>query len=300
MSTVTTAMADVAFETSDALGEGPAWDPRTQTLYWVDLLNKRLFQGDPTTGQFKARTLPYAASRITLCDDDRLLFSFLRRPALGTFDSERFELIELGDAVIDKQRFNDGACDSRGRLWTASYDASISTASGRMVCIDGSQVVRKADGLTLPNGIRWSPDEKTLYYVDSRPGQVWAYDFKVDAAHLGERRLLIDYEGSGVKPDGCCADVEGCLWIAEVNRGRIARYTPEGVLDRVIEVPTSKPTSVSFGGADLRTLYITSRTDGLSAEQLAAQPHAGRVFAAHTGTPGLPEHAFRTTTKEDK
>ena len=288
-----TTMAEVAFRVRDALGEGPLWDPRTHSLYWVDLLNKKLCVGDPATGKSRSRTLPYAAARVTLCEDERLLISFLRRPALGSFDTETFEQIELADLPADKQRFNDGACDSRGRFWSASYDGNLTSANGRLLCIAGAQVTRRAEGIRMPNGIRWSPDEKILYFVDSWPGHVWAYDFDVDAAQLGERRLLIDFEGSGVKPDGCAADTDGCLWIAEVNKSRVARYTPAGVLDQVVEVPTSKPTSVSFGGADNRTLFITSRTDGLSAEQLAAQPLAGCVFAARVATPGQPEHRFK-------
>ena len=287
------AMAEVAFDVRDALGEGPIWDARTGSLYWVDLLGKKLCIGDPVTGIARARGLRYAASKVTLCNDDRLLVSFLRCPAFGTFDAGMFEPMELPAELTDKQRFNDGACDSRGRLWTATYDGNLKTPNGRMVCVDGARIVRKAEGIRMPNGIRWSPDEKLMYFIDSWPGQVWAYDFDVDAAHLGERRLMIDYEGSGVKPDGCATDADGCLWIAEVNRSRVARFTPAGVLDQVIEVPTFKPTSVCFGGADNKTLYITSRTDGLSAEQIALQPHAGAVFAARVDTPGLPEHRFK-------
>ena len=290
---VASTTADVAFRISDALGEGSIWDPRTARLYWVDLLGKRMSRGDPATGRYEMRTLPYAAAKITLCEDERLLISFLRRPAFGTFESETFETIELGDAVAAKQRFNDGACDPRGRLWTATYDGNLKAANGRMVCVEGSRVAHKADGIRMPNGLRWSPDETVMYFVDSWPGQVWVYEFDVDAARLGERRLLIDFEGSGVKPDGCAADVDGCLWIAEVNRSRVGRYTPASELDRVIEVPTLKPTSVCFGGADNRTLYITSRTDGLSAQQLSLQPYAGCVFAATVETPGLPEYRFK-------
>jgi sugar lactone lactonase YvrE len=292
-------MAELAFESHDALGEGPCWDPRTKHLYWVDLLAKTLLRGDPSSGRVDVSALPYAASRVTVCDDDRLLVSFLRRPGLGRFGVERFDLFDLGDAVADKQRFNDGACDSYGRFWTASYDGSLATDAGRLVCIEGMQAMRKsANGLRIPNGIRFSPDEKTMTFVDSRPGRVWTCSFDVESAHLGAWRLHIDYEGTGVKPDGCAIDIDGCLWIAEVNASRIARYTPDGRFDRAIEVPTSKPTSVTFGGDDRRTLYITTRVDGLTPHERSRQPLAGSVFAATVPTAGLPEHPFKTNTLE--
>lgn len=289
--------AELVFAAGDSLGEGPLWDPRMSSLYWVDVLGKRWHRGDPSSGRFETRTLPYAAANVTLCDDDRLLISFLRRPGIGDFESSTFEEIELGDAVIDKQRFNDGACDSRGRLWTATYDGKTFANVGRIVCIDRGRIEHKADGICLPNGIRWSPDERTMYYVDSRPGRVFAYDFDVANARLGARRMLIDYEGTGVKPDGCAADLDGCLWVAEVNRSRVARYTPDGHLDRVVEVPTTKPTSVSFGGADNKTLYITTRIDGLDDAQLAAEPHAGGVFASRVDTAGQVEHRYRAAAR---
>jgi sugar lactone lactonase YvrE len=114
------------------------------------------------------------------------------------------------------------------------------------VAIEGDLISVKAEGIRMPNGIRWSPDEKVMYFVDSWPGQVWSYEFNVNDGVLGKRRLFLDYEGSGVKPDGCVVDEEGCLWIAEVNRSRVARYSPSGKLDSEVLVPTGKPTSVSF------------------------------------------------------
>jgi len=286
-------MADVVFGCRNALGEGPLWDPASNVLYWVDLLGKQLFKGNPVDGSFESQSLPYAASRATLCDDGQLLISFLRRPAFGAFGSDDYMLIDLGDIVAAGQRFNDGACDAAGRFWTATYDGDRGSANGRLVAIEGSRVSVKAEGVRMPNGIRWSPDGKTMYFVDSWPGQVWAYDFDAGAGVLGNRRLFLDFEGTGVKPDGCAIDEQGCLWIAEVNRSRVARYTPSGTLDSVVLVPADKPTSVSFGGGDRRTLYITSRTDGLSDAALALQPQAGAVFAARVSTPGLPEHPFR-------
>jgi sugar lactone lactonase YvrE len=286
-------MADRVFDCANALGEGPFWDAASNALYWVDLLGKMLFKGDPGSGVFESQSLPYAASRVTSCDDGKLLVSFLRRPAFGSFGSADYELMDLAALGTVRQRFNDGACDTAGRFWTATYDGDRNSANGRLVAIEGDLISVKAEGIRMPNGIRWSPDEKVMYFVDSWPGQVWSYEFNVNDGVLGKRRLFLDYEGSGVKPDGCVVDEEGCLWIAEVNRSRVARYSPSGKLDSEVLVPTGKPTSVSFGGSDRRTLYITSRTDGLSDAELAAQPEAGAVFAARVSTPGLPEQLFR-------
>lgn len=290
---IRTLRAELAFDVRNELGEGPFWDDTAQVLYWVDLFTARLFRGNPATGAVDVRTLAYRAARVSLCDDGRLFFAFTRGPAFGSFGSDVYEKLGDGFTVPETVRINDGTCDSRGRYWTGTYDPTLKSAIGAIYCVAAGRAIVKAEGIALSNGIRFSPDERTMVFVDSRPGRIWAYDFDIESASLGARRLLVDYEGSGVKPDGCAMDAEGCLWVAEVGRARVARYTPQGVLDQVVEVPTDKPTSASFGGADRRTLFITTRSSGIDAADAGRQPLAGAVFAALVAVPGLPEHRYR-------
>jgi sugar lactone lactonase YvrE len=144
----------------------------------------------------------------------------------------------------------------------------------------------------MSNGIGWSPDNRTMYFADSRPGQVWCYDFDVERGETGDRRMFLDYAGRSGRPDGLTFDAEGYLWVAEVEAHRIARYDPAGKLERTIEMPISRPTSVMFGGPNLQSLLITSMRLGLSAEQAAKEPLAGATFMVETEAKGLPEPKF--------
>ena len=145
----------------------------------------------------------------------------------------------------------------------------------------------------VSNGIVFSPDGRTLYHTDSRPGRIDRYDFDVDTGTLSNRRVFLDYADEGGRhPDGCTVDAQGGLWVAEINGWRVARYTPEGRLDRELRVPVSKPTSVMFGGKDLSTLFITTMRFGLPDDELERQPFAGRLFRADPGFTGVPEHEF--------
>ena len=285
--------AELAFRCDTKLGEGPCWSYADGVLYWIDLIGKRLYRGNPQSGAVDSKALPYRCARVTLCTDGRLLFSFTRGLAFGTYESDDYMPFAASDLISPQERYNDAACDSRGRFWTGTYDADIKAPIGGIYRFEGEQASREASGIRLANGLRWSPDERSMYFADSRPGQLWAYEFDVIDGRLGERRLLVDYTDTGVKPDGLATDTVGCVWIAEVHRSRVARYTPQGELDCVVHVPTRRPTSVSFGGADRKTLYITTRNDGMSEADFATEPYAGCVFAAASPIPGLAEHPFR-------
>ncbi|RAR56417.1 sugar lactone lactonase YvrE [Paraburkholderia unamae] len=285
--------ADVAFRCETRLGEGPLWHPDENALYWIDLIGKRLFRGDGASGAVTSKPLPFRCARVTLVEDGRLLFSFTRGFAFGHYDSEDYTPFEASAIIGETERYNDGACDSRGRFWTGTYDVELQRPIGGIYRFEGHVATREADGVILANGLRWSPDERQMFFADSRPGQLWVYDFDADAGRVGARRLLVDYAGTGAKPDGCATDADGCVWIAEVHRSRVARYTPAGALDQVVMLPTRRPTSVSFGDSDARTLYITTRNDGMSASDFALEPHAGCVFAARVEVPGLAEYRFK-------
>ena len=285
--------AELAFRCDTKLGEGPVWSPAEGVLYWIDLIGKRLCRGNPQTGEVASKALPYRCARVTLCTDGRLLFSFTRGLAFGTYESDDYTPFAASGLISPQERYNDAACDSRGRFWTGTYDVDLESPIGGIYRFEGDRASREAGGIRLANGLRWGPDERSMYFADSRPGQLWVYDFDVNDGHVGERRLLVDYTDTGVKPDGLATDTDGCVWIAEVHRSRVARYTPQGELDCVVHVPTRRPTSVSFGGADRKTLYITTRNDGMSEADFATEPYAGCVFAAASPIPGLAEHPFR-------
>ena len=147
-------------------------------------------------------------------------------------------------------------------------------------------------GITIPNGLAWSPDGATLYWAESTQAKVYAFPAPRDGDDLTGERVFIDLRGQGVAPDGAAVDADGYLWSAHWDGWRVVRYRPDGGVDRIIDMPVQRPTCCAFGGPDLRTLYITSAWEGLTPEARAAQPHAGDLFALEVETPGAIVSAF--------
>lgn len=217
------------------------------------------------------------------------------RQGLAFLDCDSGMLEDVAAHAIDFSRavLNDGKCDSRGRFWVGSMDREIAAPSGALYRVDPDLSVTMMDeGLTLSNGIAWSPDERTMLFCDSRPGRIWAYDYEIADGSISNRRVFVDFEGRKGRPDGCTIDADGGLWVAEIGAGQVVRFDPSGRQDVAIPVPTSRPTSVTFGGHDLRTLYVTSMRHGLSDEEVACQPDAGHVFAIDLDVSGLAAALF--------
>ena len=289
----------IAFSTIDApacaLGEGPVWSDRDKALYWVDVVGKKILRFRPSSGTVDVREIPFAPSAIVPRQGTGLLL--VTKKGLALLDDFTSPLVSIPVPQIDFTRevFNDATCDQLGRLWIGTRDINAREAKGRLYRIDADfSVTSHVDGLVISNGIAFSPDSRTMYHVDSRPGRIDAYDYDLERGAISNRRTFLEYSDPTRKghPDGCTVDADGGLWVAEVEGSRLARYTPDRRLDREIPLPVSKPTSVMFGGAGLRTLFATSMQFGLSEEQLAAQPLAGRVFALEAGVTGLPEPLF--------
>ena len=277
------------------LGEGPLWVARDRALYWIDIHQELLIRYTPAFGRSEWRKLPARPTSLCAREDGSLLVSY--KTGMGSIDFESGRTRELPVRGVDftREAFNDSACDRRGRLWIGTRDPNPAAAQPvarlyrmgsdlRAQCMD--------DGFVISNGRAWSPDDRTMYHTDSVPGRIDAYDFDLATGALSNRRVFIDYAGKGCRPDGCTVDAEGCLWVAEVEGWRVARYRPDGTLHRQIALPFRKPSSVMFGGDDLRTLFVTSVTAGLSVEELAQQPNAGMLMAVDVEVPGLPEPCF--------
>jgi sugar lactone lactonase YvrE len=190
-------------------------------------------------------------------------------------------------------RMNDAKCDPAGRLWagTMAFDFAPGAAALYRIAPDLS-FVKVLEGVTISNGLGWSPDGDVMYYVDSGKYSVDAFDYDGANGEIANRRELVRFAPEDGMPDGMAVDAEGHLWIAFFHAAAVRRYTPQGRLDRQIRLPVALVTSVTFGGDDLRDLYITSAAYGLSAEQLAEQPHAGATFVCRPGVEGQPTVPF--------
>lgn len=283
-----------------ALGEGPMWSAREQALYWIDIVGKSVHRLSTPSGRVESRSLPYAPAAVFPRKGGGLLLVTKKGLALFDFDRNAVQSVPVPNIDFSVELFNDGRCDRHGRLWIGTRHTERTEAKGGLYCLTPDfRFTRKASGYILANGLAWSPDEATLYHVDTRLSCVFAYDFEAARGEVVNRRTFIRYDATGGHPDGCTIDADGCLWIAEVGASRVARYAPDGRFDREIRLPVTKPTSVMFGGSDLSTLYITSMRFGLDDQALAKEPHAGAVLAVAGGVRGIPERLFGETASAE-
>ena len=265
------------------LSEGPRWDEERQELLWVDILGRGFHRATVTAdgGPDRVRTMALdrhvgavaqvagggyvlAAGQGFLFVDDAGSVQELAQPEAGRADV----------------RMNDGACDPQGRFWagTMAYDESPGAGTLYRLELDG-RCSTVLTGLTISNGIGWSPDGRTMYLSDSGTGLVQAFDFDGVTGAINGRRPLVHIDRPGVAPDGLTVDEKGDIWIALYGGWAVNRYGPEGSLLATVPIPVAQATSCAFGGHDRRTLFVTTGRERLEGPALEGQPDAGRVFS---------------------
>jgi len=275
------------------LGEGPVWDIATERLFWIDGLGRKLYCQDADGTPLHEWPMPKAPGSFALRERGGLIMAYRNGLALIDPFERRFTDLPTGPLEFGKERFNDGKCDRRGRFWAGTFDKNLTDPVGSLFRIEPDlSIHRAADGITLSNGIAWSPDDRTMYYCDSTPGLVRAYDFDIESGTVSNPRVFADFATRKGRPDGCTIDAEGCLWVVEVEGSQIVRFHPDGHEMATATLPVTKPSSVMFGGPGLATLYVTSMQFGLTPEELVHQPQAGCVFALDVGVGGVPERRF--------
>jgi sugar lactone lactonase YvrE/DNA-binding IclR family transcriptional regulator len=276
------------------LGEGPIWSPRDNALYWVDILMPAVHTYHAADGSASEVRLGSMASVAIPRSTGGLL---LATPGgLMNFDPATRRMTQLCHPEADRpaNRFNDGKCDRRGRLWVASMDMATALNRGSLFRVDADGTWRKMDtGLTVPNGLGWSPDDTRMYFVDTFRRALYVYDFDLMSGSIANRRTLIEFPADEGRADGLTVDDEGCIWIAMWDAWHIVRYAPDGREIQRIRMPVPRPTSCCFGGPNLDTLYVTSASVRMSEQALAEAPLSGSLFAMEIpGVRGLPEATF--------
>jgi len=286
---------ELEFDAKAKLGEGPCWDARNQLLYWVDIERFEIHIYNPATKTDRAINVGQHVGAAVVRQAGGLVVAL--REGFYFLNPDTEELIPIVDPEADKpdNRFNDGKCDPAGRFWAGTlYLPETEPELGALYCLDTNlQVHRKVERVSISNGLAWSADEKTMYFIDSPTRQCVAFDYDKATGGLSNRRVAVEIpEGEGW-PDGMTIDADGMLWIALWDGWQVRRYNPQnGALLEVIKVPVARPTSAVFGGEHLEILYITSASTRLSREALAEQPHAGSLFKAKPGVRGTPTIEF--------
>lgn len=265
---------DVLIDSTALLGEGPRWDGAQERLLWVDVKRGELHVWDGSTDHVEQLEAPLGAVAPTT--DGDVLLAFADRLALlsGATLAPAPHSAEL--------RLNDGACDPQGRFWVGSMRRDEEKKRDAALYRFDGELVQVLDGVSLSNGIGWSPDGARMYYIDTLSRRVDVFDYDGDIAN---RRPFAFIEREAGFPDGLAVDDEGGVWVALWGGSAVRRYTPDGELDRVLELPAEHVTACCFGPGT--TLFVTT-----------AAPD-GRVFASDVGVSGPPAQPFRSTAPSD-
>jgi sugar lactone lactonase YvrE len=285
------------YQANNVCGEGPVWDAEEQALYWIDITDPKLYKRREGDGLVTSWPIPCTIGALALRKAGGAIVALRTGFAFFDFESGKAETIVDPEKDIPNTRFNDGKCDKRGRFWCGTChevtDPNDRRPIGSLYRLDPDLSCHRMLGeIRTSNGIDWSPDGRTMYYTDTPTLRIDAFEFDVDSNTLGSRRMFAEIPSGAGRPDGLTVDAEGYIWSAHFDGWRVTRYEPNGSVDRVIQLPVKNVTSCAFGGADLKTLYITTATEDLSPEELIQQPLAGGLFALRTTVSGLPMNKF--------
>jgi sugar lactone lactonase YvrE len=294
------------FKSQNKLGEGPLWNVAEQALYWLDIRQNQVERYQPEQGLHQTTTLDLAITVLGLREQGGFVFASNRGFGFWDGSSRLYDLV--GNPEDDKpyNRFNDGSVDPVGRFWAGTmYEGPEvdEVPEGRLYRLDSNHRINVMEtGLTISNGIDWSPDHRTMYLADTLRRTIYAYDYDPTSGEIANRRVFIQTEDTQGLPDGLTVDSQGFVWSASWGGWKVCRFDPQGRLERTIRMPVEYPTSMEFGGKDLKDLYITSAWTALSEEQRHAQPEAGDLFRIRLDISGLPAYRFKSgkTTKQGK
>jgi sugar lactone lactonase YvrE len=284
------------------LGESPFWHPDERALWWCDIPGRSLYRHHPGTGAHQAWHFDTDVACAAPLAGGQLLLGM--RDGLWRFNPATGQRVALAAAPYDPatERFNDGKADPQGRFWVGTIYEPRHPAQAVLYCLVDGRLERRAGGVTVSNGLAFSPDGRTLYWSDTKAHTVFAFDFDGQDGSLSRQRVWAQFalrapdqplSEYGGRPDGAAVDAEGCYWVAMFEGARLLRLSPAGEVLSELPLPVRCPTMPCFGGDDLRTLFITTSRQNRPAEELAREPWAGRVLQCRVDVPGLPVNFAR-------
>ena len=282
---------DIVGRERDRLGEVPVWSTRDRCLWWVDVLAATLRRYTPGTGAHEAWPIPVRSLGCVALRRNGLILGTDAGVLAFEPRSGATALLVQPEPGRPAHRLTDGRCDRRGRLWVGSMNERAFVPEGTLFRVDADLSVHSMlDHIKVPNAIAFSPDDRTLYFADTRAYTIWRFDLDLAEGRIANRRVFVETRAPA-RPDGACLDADGFLWNAHFAGACLVRYAPDGRVDRVVDLPVGNPTSCCFGGDGLDVLFVTSASDPV----LTGAPPAeacGRLIALDVGCRGLPEPMF--------
>lgn len=299
MPTATTAdQIEIAFDTPMQLGESPTWVAAEAALYWIDIAACAVHRLHPASGMHHSWPLPSEPGCIAPCADGGLIVAM--RYGLAWFQPRSGALAPIAQAPYDtgNMRFNDGRCDSAGRLWVGTLYEPRDQPLAPLYRVERGVISDSGKRATVSNGVAFGLDGRTLYQADTNAHLIRAYDFDPRHGTLGAGHLFRQFvderpaQDYGGRPDGAAVDSEGAYWCAMYEGARLLRLAPDGKLLQEVRLPVRCPTMVAFGGADLRTLYVTTARHNRPATELQQYPLSGYILSLQVEVAGRPEFAY--------
>jgi len=292
---------EVVGKTISLLGEGPVWDAKQGMIYWIDILNGQLHRHHPATNTEVSLSLDQMIGSFALSDDGKIIAALKEGIYWVDKNTGQKELIITPEKHIPNNRFNDSKCDPAGRFWAGTMSLTEEKEAGSLYCIEKNKQTglieskKMISNLTISNGMAWSIDGKTFYFIDTPTYEIVAYDYELSTGQIKNKKLVARIDAEDGFPDGMTMDAEGMLWVAHWGGWQVTRWNPiTGKKLSSIQLPAAKITSCTFGGYNLSDLYISSARVGLTDAELAKQPLAGSLFVVkNCGYTGLPAVEFR-------
>jgi sugar lactone lactonase YvrE len=285
----------IAYKTDAALGEGAIWNYETNELYWIDIEGKSFNIFNPTTNKNRSFSTTSQIGTVVPKNNNEALIALT--DGIYTINVHTGETSLFLDMKADLVgcRLNDGKCDPAGRLWIGSMHWEQKKGHAKLFSINNkAELNTKIDSVTISNGIVWTADKKTMYYIDTPTSQIKAYDYDNATGNISNERVAVQVAPELGFPDGMTIDEEDMVWVGMWNGNAVIRFNPKtGKVLQKVEVPAHNITSCAFGGKNLDTLYITSAKLDMTEEELKKYPLAGSVFKIVPGVKGVKSYSFK-------
>ena len=288
--------ATLAYPIDSSLGEGAFWNFRTQELLWIDIIQQKLHIYNPDKNKIKTIEMPSKIGTVVPSEDMNTAIVALA-DGIYKVDLTSHQLVQLSDVekTVTENRFNDGKCDPNGNLWVGSMHLKQDKPNAKLYKVepDGT-ATPMVENVTISNGIVWTKDGKTMYYIDTPTGVIKGYDYDAKNSTISKERIAVKVDPKHGFPDGMAIDENDNLWVGMWNGNAVAQFNPRsGKLLSKINVPAHNVTSCAFGGENLETLYITTASIDMNKEEAYKFKNAGAIFKVNPGVKGVKSNFFK-------